>query len=541
MDDFEVAPVAASAEQPPVAAVTSPLKARDDPPASWLELISLLAIVLLADVGIYRREGYAGWAAVLAVTPILLFVGAARRRPGRSVALLGVMLAIVAAKLVWSGTLVATVVGMALLPLYAMSLAGQPPYILDAVSFTGSLVQYGGRGLAAYGRGGLKWGRRFTPSAVITIALPAVIGVAFCLLLVLANPDLVRSVNETLSRMLDEARTWLVQVSPGEGLFVFVVAWIAVACLRPSFSPARERVEAAHVAEPSASGQTEAAPRPLYLAWRNTLVVVILIYAVYLTFEFRTLWFRVFPAGFYYSGYAHEGAAWLTIGLALATSILSLIFRGRILRDLRVRRLQWLASVWSVENLLLAASVYNRLLIYIHFNGLTSMRIVGLYGVSAVVVGFLLVLLKIVKRRDFAWLLQRQLWTLGLAVYLYAITPVDALTTRYNVDRVLAGDLPPSVQITEHPLSTEGLLVLEPLLDSPNSTIRHGVAALLDKRRVELQAAAAKSRHWTAYQMADARFLARCRTGPIAAIQFRDANSRQEAWEQFRKYAYQWY
>jgi hypothetical protein len=33
----------------------------------------------------------------------------------------------------------------------------------------------------------------------------------------------------------------------------------------------------------------------------------------------------------------------------------------------------------------------------------------------------------------------------------------------------------------------------------------------------------------------------RCRTGPIAAIHFRDANSRQAAWEQFRKYAYQWY
>ncbi len=48
--------------------------------------------------------------------------------------------------------------------------------------------------------------------------------------------------------------------------------------------------------------------------------MVILIYAVYLAFEFHTLWFRVFPKGFYYSGYAHEGAAWLTIGLVLATS-----------------------------------------------------------------------------------------------------------------------------------------------------------------------------------------------------------------------------
>ncbi len=73
----------------------------------------------------------------------------------------------------------------------------------------------------------------------------------------------------------------------------------------------------------------EVTPRPLFLVLRNTLAVVILVYAVYLSFEFHTLWFRAFPKGFYFSGYKHEGAAWLTIGLALATSILSLIFRGR--------------------------------------------------------------------------------------------------------------------------------------------------------------------------------------------------------------------
>jgi hypothetical protein len=520
---------------------SAPLKAWDDPPPRWAELGCLLAIVVLADFAIYRGDGYAGWAAVFAATPVLLFVGAARRRSGASLALVGAMLALIAVKLLWCGSPVTAVVGTALLPLYAMSLVGRRPYIPDGVSFTASLPYYGGRGFAAYGRGGLQFGRRFAPSTAIAIVLPAVVGVAFSLVFVLANPDLVKSVSETLSRISEEIRDWLTRISPGESLFLCAVAWIAVALLRPSLNPADESAEAADVAERAESRPLETAPRPLYLAWRNTLVVVILIYAIYLAFECRTLWFRVFPKGFYYSGYAHEGAAWLTIGLALATSILSLIFRGRILHDPRVGRLQWLASIWSVENLLLAAAVYHRLFIYINFNGLTDMRIVGLYGVSAVVVGFLLVLLKIVRRHDFVWLLQRHLWTLGVAIYLYAITPVDALAIGYNVNRVLAGDLPPSVQISEHPISAEGLLVLEPLLGCSDEIVRNGVAALLDERHANLEVQAAKGPHWTAYQLAEASFLNHQRTRQAVAVRFTDAKIRRAAWERFRRYAYQWY
>lgn len=36
------------------------------------------------------------------------------------------------------------------------------------------------------------------------------------------------------------------------------------------------------------------------------------------------MWFRPFPTGFHYSGYAHEGAFWLTVALAMATITLSL-------------------------------------------------------------------------------------------------------------------------------------------------------------------------------------------------------------------------
>src|SRR5690606_38672582 len=77
-------------------------------------------------------------------------------------------------------------------------------------------------------------------------------------------------------------------------------------------------------------------PAAMYPAYANTLVAVVGLFAVYLIFEFQTLWFREFPDGFHYSGYAHEGAGWLTVALGLATLVLSVMFRADVLRDSRV-------------------------------------------------------------------------------------------------------------------------------------------------------------------------------------------------------------
>jgi hypothetical protein len=523
-----------------IAPVATP-SALVDPVLRPAELVSLFAIVLLADLAIYRGEGYAGWAAVLGAAPVLLFFGAAHKRLCRSIFLLSAMLLVLAARLFWCGSVVEEAVGLALLPCFAISVAGYVPYVTDSLIFTLQIVHHGGRGLAAYGRGLLQFGRRFAPATAIAIVLPLVIGAAFSLLFVLANPDLVKSLSESVSRALEELRKWLIEFSLGESAFVLGTAWITIALLRARVGaePGSRNIIETSVSRPAPLA--EVAPRPLYLAWRNSLIVVSLIYAVYLVFEFRTVWFRQFPQGFYYSGYAHEGAAWLTIALALATSILSLIFRGRILEDPRVTGLQRLAWIWSAENLLLAAAVYNRLLIYVGFNGMTRMRILGLYGVTAVVAGFLLVVVKIIRRRKFAWLAERHLWTLGIAVYLYAITPLDYLAMRYNVSRILGGDSAPAVQISEQPISTEGLLVLWPLLECPDQYVRNGVAALLQEREDKIEARQAKTEHWTAYQIADELFLQQIRDRSTSMPRFADEHARGEAWERFAAYAYQWY
>ena len=281
----------------------------------------------------------------------------------------------------------------------------------------------------------------------------------------------------------------------------------------------------------------------MYAACRNTLATAIVLFAVYLVFEFQTLWFRVFPQGFYYSGYAHQGAAWLTVALALATLIMSLALRGSILQDPRVRGLKLLAWAWSLENVLLAIAVYHRLHIYIGFNGMTRMRMVGIYGISAVLVGFLLVLWKIARNRGLLWLLRRHLWTVAIAVYLYSLTPVDMIVVRYNARRILAGDSAPAVQISVHPISAEGLLYLSPLMECQDDIVREGVVAYLADvlDQAEGRASLRSQQGWTSFQLADQQVLEQLGSLSDRLAAYEDRGQRAAVLQRFHQYAYQWY
>jgi hypothetical protein len=214
-----------------------------------------------------------------------------------------------------------------------------------------------------------------------------------------------------------------------------------------------------------------------------------------------------------------------------------------VFRDPRLDRLKRLAWLWSIENFVLAVAVYHRLWIYIGFNGMTRMRTIGIFGTSTVVAGFVLVLWKIARQRDFAWLVRHQLWVLAFATYLYALTPVDTLVVQYNVRRILAGDPAPSVEISVHPISSEGVLLLRPLLDCDDAIIREGVRAMLAERldEAESQARRRETLGWTTYQLADQIVLRGLRDSGDRWSDYRDQEARSRALKAFHDYAYQWF
>jgi len=374
---------------------------------------------------------------------------------------------------------------------------------------------------------------------ILNIVLPALAFALFSGLFILANPNVVSFVGRQLDPLLNALSEWIVRVvsRPMEFLFWIAVAWITAGLLRPTLRLASMNLFA------RGEEQRKPANAPLYSACRNTLVTVIGLFAVYLAYEYYTLWTRVFPEGFYYAGFAHQGAAWLTIALALATLILSLVFSGHVRDDLRLPKLRLLAWVWSLQNILLSMAVYNRLFIYIDFNGMTWMRIVGLFGTSVVVVGFLLVVWKIAFGKDFPWLIHRQAWALAMAVYLFALTPVDGIAVAYNVRRILSGDLSASMQIGVHRQDLEGTLSMQPLLDCSTPEIQEGVAALIAEQYLQLHAAhdMRQRKGWTAHQFSDRIALRRFETVREKWSPYEDANRRAAAIERFYDFSYQWY
>lgn len=608
------------------------------PPVSWRELLILLTLIVLSDLVIYRGQGHAGLALLFAAAPILLCVGAVRvsgssvptatsvagssfsenHNPlngtngsshngshttaaspegGQAVVTLnpkelavqrdqspasrdvsfGVLVLLMAAvvmRQLWCGSWLAVVFGFGLLPALLMSHLGLRPFVPHVLVFTSRLVATADRAFRHYVKTIGTLNLPLVPKNIVAIVLPAVAFIVFGGIFIMANPDLVKSFHLGLSQFFENLTNWLLNFSPNlsELLFLFATTWVCIGLLRSDASPVDST---SHVKAVS----PHAAPAPLYEAWRNTLVVVIGLFAVYLVFEFQTLWFRVFPKGFHYSGYAHEGAAWLTIALALATLVLSALFRGAVLSDPRVGRLRFLTWIWSAENLILALAVFNRLFIYIGYNGMTRMRVIGLLGVASIVGGFIWVLVKIARNRSFLWLIHHQLWTVTFAAFLYAVLPVDMWVNRYNVRSILSGNPNASCQITEHATSTEGLLELAPLLECQDQTIRDGIKALLadvhdwiegrkeysmppsetekafhwlnepreQARRTVTRAKTPQLRRdwrtlgWTAYQMADDRLLQQLDSLKDQWQEYVDGDLRREKYQTFRTYAYQWY
>ena len=499
---------------------------------SACDLLAVGIWVAASDWLLYRSGAYAAWAAFFVVAAMSLIV--AKRSLGSKWLSLTVMSLLLACciRLAWCGSWLAVASGIGLLACFAMTLNGTPPYLPDVGRFLMHAIWGSGSRVSR-----LRWRSMPSESMVVESSarwlLPAIVVILFSTIFVRANPDLWKWAGGQIAAVADQIGSFLSGLDPMELSFWILSGLLALGLAHP----------AANYLLPSPVPSATATERYIgYKAIRNSLVCVIVLFAVYLVFEFMTLWFRELPEGFYYAGYAHEGAAWLTVALALATLVLSLFFRVSAEPEARIERLRWLAWIWSAENFLLALAVYHRMAIYIDFNGMTRMRIVGLFGITAVVIGFACVIVKILHKRNILWLLRYQLWTVACAVVLYAVLPVDYFVHRFNVRQILAGNLAPTAQIPTHETSAEGMLPLILLVDSEDAIIRDGIRATLADWYARTDSSAHLQQDWRNRQAA--HYELRYRLEQMRASwqpYLEDSTNRKLALQRFYDYAYQWY
>jgi hypothetical protein len=541
-------------------------------PALLLDMAMLAVWMAMTDYLIYRVGTYLTWGLCLIGT--LLFLALAKRQAGHRFATvcMTMLLALLAVKLLWCGSLLQIVCGLFVALCLAMARSGLPPFLPEVLAFVGMVIAGAARRVSRFRFGSVsEVSGTVRPWVGSSILLPATLVLCFIGLFVMANPDVASSLAVKFRLLADSTFKLLAKFSFGEAVFVFASGWMMLGLLYPSAQKLMSELVPAELS-------TVKSPSKHYPVARNTVVSLNVLFALYLVFEFATLWFRELPDDFYYAGYAHQGAFWLTVALALSTLILSAIFRGSLLSDPSLSRLKKIALVWSAMNMLLAVAVYNRLFIYIDFNGMTRMRVVGLLGIACVVAGLLLVVVKFWRDRDFVWLIHRQLWVPVLAVISYAIIPVDWIVHEVNVRRVLEGKPASSVQIVAHLHSAEGALPLLKLVDHPDPIIRDGVRALLalwahelnatpDTIETDLSAYRGRYRpelgHTTPWLWVETGFSHNGRKSEIEWHNWQGAESRlrgallevQEAWQPFAddstlrdrtvdafyEYAYKWY
>jgi hypothetical protein len=171
------------------------------------------------------------------------------------------------------------------------------------------------------------------------------------------------------------------------------------------------------------------------------------------------------------------------------------------------------------------------------------MRWIGFFGITLVVVGVVIVLVKIAQGRLFWWLLRTQLVAFALTIALYAIFPVDFFSHRYNALRIRAGYLHPSVMIAVKPIDDGGVFPLLQLVDIGDKKIREGALALLAERQSQIEKDSTESPwHWTRFQASREllyRDLAKNQT--LWTKNLQASEIRAQAIADFREYAMQWY
>ena len=448
----------------------------EQPPVRWRELLAVVLLVVLADVALYRAYGFAGYAVFCAVAPLLLCLGSPRPRLADGFWLLGVLLAVLAARMFWSGSWLLVGCGAWLLVALAMTLSGLRPYVLETGVFASQSILAGYEGLVHYRHSSDRLGPVANRGIGLDVVLPLVALVAFGLLFIVANPDLLRAFGETIQSMLDTLRDWILGVSPTwqEVALWAAVLWVSVGLLRPVIGGALAKEPAEDATRRSAAAAS--GPAPLYAPFRNTLITVIVLFAVYLVFEFATLWGHEFPKGFYYSGYAHEGAAWLTV--ALATGDRHAL--AHLPRPRARRRPIAAAATLGVDlvpgepapgggGVSPPGHLYRLQRHDADADRRHSRHVMRGGGLPA---GGL------EDPPATRFHLAPAASALGAGAHASFSTrssPVDAIAQGYNVRRILSGDPAPSVQISVHPISAEGVPTLLPLLHCDDEIIRKGV------------------------------------------------------------------
>ena len=259
--------------------------------------------------------------------------------------------------------------------------------------------------------------------SLTNILLPLVAVIVFGVLLVTANP-LIEELVLQLSWLDPSAHfwTWMPLIS----ILSFII-FFAVLKLEPLQSHNAETVPEKLWAA------SYFKPRPVIF----TLVILNLMFAAENILDLRYLWSGItLPSGMNYAEYVHRGSYTLIVTAILAGALMFFALQpgseGEASKPLR-----GLVYFWTLQNLFLVASSAKRTLDYIDAYGMTLWRLSGLIWMGLVAAGLVLIVLRVILRRNSIWLLNANLITTYITLLACSVLDFSTVTANWNAARAV--------------------------------------------------------------------------------------------------------
>ncbi|MBI4834741.1 MAG: DUF4173 domain-containing protein [Planctomycetes bacterium] len=543
----DIKPFADALEPPPI---PKPKKASIIPDITGIAILAVFLLIILFDYFIYQgseRSGGAGLGVLILLSAIVIWF--VENKPlTKSSVICGILVLIFALRTIWQAVSLAEIISFMLLFTFACSsrqfLIHIPElchyFLLTFVAIPLTLLGFG-KTFMRFGAKSPGWSLKGFRIG-LTWLIPAAVVLVFLFIFAMGNIVVESWMGDAWDWVWKQISNIFEYISFGRLFFWIVSFFIAIILLIPKnikrtiltpFLGEDEKMEARSPLPAVDLRETIAI---------NTLIAVNVLFFVYNAVDISFLWIkRALPEGFAYSVYARSGTLWLTMALALTSLILGIIF----IRDLNFHRrasfLKILSWIWVAQNLVLALATFRRLQVYIDYNGLTRLRIVGAYGITLVVIGLLIVAFKMQRVRSFLWMIRRHLLAFALALFALAVTPMDWLVFKYNTGIILYENPRSAIQLIVQPITAEGIPPLIPLLDSKDQAIREGVAGILLREQARLQKLKDAETRWADKELSRSNALEAIKSARPKLDEIIPDGNWQKALKQLDDYARRWW
>ncbi len=291
------------------------------------------------------------------------------------------------------------------------------PWLMKAVANSPTVLM----GLPqTYGERGLRLIQALAPAVLLSVIFAALLSAG----------------NAVLRQMIATAFDWLgtsllgIDFSISHAVFLLVIGTLALAWVRPDRRVVAERIWSRTIPRWSR-------PDVRLAFWQSAAVLLMLnvLFFAANTTDAIYLWFNaVLPQGIAASAYVHHGVYTLIFAVLLSAAVLAGIFQQSTEVTNR-RLLRVLAYAWIAQNIILIASVFLRLRLYVEAYQLTELRVYVACFIILVLVGFALLTWHVAMRTSFSWLLGANAIATFALFFLLQIPDTRAAIARFNVSQ----------------------------------------------------------------------------------------------------------